>query len=172
MAYLPYGESWLSGGADGRVFMQPLERTEAQLILKADRVSHVLPHPRHPSMLLITRATMDDQLILLDLRQPNGESTGLTFGFPQSNNLSQYVTPSFHPEGTLVVCGRHDDGFVNVWDIRYAGLTQGPSQSIGMLDKKVLKSAFMWDSPTMVSVGTSNSMAFFDFQLEKGLAIQ
>ncbi|KAJ1967651.1 hypothetical protein H4R35_006650 [Dimargaris xerosporica] len=168
LRYVPHRSSLLSGGADGRFFMQNLDKAIPNLEFKyADRISHILMNPVDPNLVLLSMAATSQQMRLIDLRMRS--NSVLRFGFSQSDKLSRYIEPSFHPSGHLVSCGRHLDGRINLWDIRYAGVEKGVTQSVSLMDKRVVKALFHPTRQQLIAMSTDGSVAFLRYQLRESL---
>ncbi|KAJ1981230.1 hypothetical protein H4R34_002153 [Dimargaris verticillata] len=168
LCYVPHRSSLLSGGADGRFFMQNLDKAIPSLEFKyADRISHILMNPVDPNLVLLSMAATSQQMRLIDLRMRS--NSVLRFGFSQPDKLSRYIEPNFHPSGHLVSCGRHLDGRINLWDIRYAGVEKGVTQSVSLMDKRVVKALFHPTRQQLIAMSTDGSVAFLRYQLRESI---
>ena len=86
--------------------------------------------------------------------------------FSQTESLSSYIQPAWHPGGHMVVCGTHRP-LVQVWDVRYNRLSL-PSQSLPLHEKRVLRCAFHPVDPCLVTVSTDCQLGFTSYHLTHG----
>ncbi|ORX98168.1 WD40 repeat-like protein [Basidiobolus meristosporus CBS 931.73] len=163
LCYEPEKRVLYSGGADCKFYGYSLETKNIVTEYKyPERVNHVITHPTNPDLLLVCLSGKNDQLHIYDRRSNNFSS--LNFGFQQSDNLSRYMSPSFHPNGHLVAFGQNEPK-INIWDVRYIQQGRKSSQVLYLHERRILKSLFHPHQDTLISMSTDSSLAFTDFHM-------
>ncbi|KAK9701869.1 hypothetical protein K7432_011518 [Basidiobolus ranarum] len=169
LCYEPEQSVLYSGGADCKFYGYSLETKNIVTEYKyAERVNHVITHPFNPDLLLVCLSGKSDQLHIYDRRSNNFSS--LSFGFQQSENLSRYMSPSFHSNGHLVAFGQNEPK-INIWDVRYIQQGKKSSQVLYLHERRILKSLFHPQQDTLISMSTDSSLAFTDFHMFENTVI-
>jgi len=116
-----------SGGADKKLIKwSAAKQVPISERLYHSRVSWIGENPVDPSLLLICLSSPCQQLSLFDTRTPRPIQE---FGWAESDSLSRYIEPSWHPSGFLVACGTSAP-LINIWDIRFSRFGSEPPFTI------------------------------------------
>ncbi|KAF9181609.1 hypothetical protein BGZ51_005301 [Haplosporangium sp. Z 767] len=118
-----------SGGMDRQYIMYDMEHEKSISIQKFGQVLHIVQNPLDPRINAITLSQRTQQYILTDERTPG--QIVLTFGYHCPNKISKLSFPSWHPDGGLFCTGTAQSGSINIWDVRWSGMTVEASQRPG-----------------------------------------
>ncbi|KAG0380208.1 hypothetical protein BGX24_009636 [Mortierella sp. AD032] len=119
-----------SGGLDGRYVVYDMVHRGAVCNEKMGKIVHIIQNPADPRIQAVVFSSdskesskmskKPHQYQLLDDRVPGQKVLALDHKNP--TNVSKFTTPSWHTEGGLFCSGTDDDGIVNIWDVRWAGM--------------------------------------------------
>ncbi|KAG0270095.1 hypothetical protein BGZ95_001807, partial [Linnemannia exigua] len=103
------------------------------------------------------------QYQLLDERVPDQKV--LTLDHKNPTNVSKFTTPSWHTEGGLFCSGTDDDGIVNIWDVRWAGMRLNDASrpgAVGVVSADLTEAGIQAARAEAVANGMDG--AYFDLQ--------
>lgn len=112
-----------------------------------------------------------DQFVIYDVRSPMYEGIKLKFGQVETET-SRYITPDMHENGYTVACGSQSSAKMNFWDIRYTGVSHNPSFTMDMGGAVNLRTLFIPNSDTMISLASNRSMTWLDYGVEKDVLVK
>ncbi|KAG9067560.1 hypothetical protein KI688_012344 [Linnemannia hyalina] len=120
--YSHTSKRFYSGGLDGRYIVYDMEGRKTIVNDKLGRIVHIVQNPADPRLhAVVFSESTQYQYQLLDERVP-GQKV-LTLDHRCKTTVSKFSTPSWHTEGGLFCSGTDEKGFVNIWDVRWAGIT-------------------------------------------------
>ncbi|KAG0354784.1 hypothetical protein BG005_006211 [Podila minutissima] len=129
MSYSHHTGVLYSGGKDSYYFGYDMQHQKVVRKNKFRCIYHILQNPGDPHLNLVTFYDRTAQFELMDERVD--AKPILRFGYSSGRNHSSMSNPSWHQDGALFTSGTHEDGTVNVWDIRWNSLPLDPSRRPG-----------------------------------------
>jgi len=127
-------------------------------------VNSIIASPINPKLLLLGQQSKRDQLMIFDIRL---EKSVINLNWVTSANQipTQYMTPSFSPNGCMVSCGSVDNR-ISIWDIRFPKV-YAPTQSFELHTKRVTQTLFhpVWDD-WLLTISSDRSIGYHSFKMK------
>ncbi|KAI7873289.1 WD40-repeat-containing domain protein [Mucor mucedo] len=158
-----------SGGSDERLVLFDIQSNSTIRELRLQqRVSQINQSKANPNIMLITTTNRTDQFLIYDQRVPGFDGVKLKFGQFEQETLSRFIKPDMHENGYMVCCGGQGAPKLNFWDLRYSGVSRGPSFTMDtQAMRRSLRSMFLPGQDTVVSVSSSRYMTWIDYAVAK-----
>ncbi|KAI8365460.1 WD40-repeat-containing domain protein [Choanephora cucurbitarum] len=169
LCYDKYRSNLFSGGADERLVIFDLQTDSTVREMRlSQRVNQINQSKANPNLMLITLSSCVDQFSVYDQRCPGYDGIKLRFGQHENENLSRYIKLDMHDNGYTVCCGSQSSSKLNFWDLRYTGVSRNISFSMETPStSKILIPKFIPNSNTIVSVSSTRTLSWLDYQVKK-----